>query len=137
MGTEKKTVLVVDDEPDVVEYFRTVLQDNGFEVMTAPDGKEAWKLVESNRPDLVTLDISMPEKSGIGFYRDLRENPELRDIPVVIVTGVDRAFERFISTRKSVPPPEGYLAKPVDARQLVDTVRRLLSCKAAESGTTP
>jgi CheY-like chemotaxis protein len=126
MAENRKLILVVDDEPDTLTFFSTLLEDHGYEVVTAKDGAEALRHVEDRRPDLVTLDITMPEKSGVRFYRDLRESAEWKAIPVVIVTGVSGDFERFISTRKQVPPPEGYLSKPVDREKLLETVRQLL-----------
>ncbi len=78
------------------------------------------------RPDLITLDITMPEMTGVKAYRKLKEDPDLRKIPVVIVTGVTHDFKRFISTRDQVPPPEGYLEKPVKPEELLGEVRRLL-----------
>jgi CheY-like chemotaxis protein len=68
----------------------------------------------------------MPEKSGVGVYRKLREDEGLRDIPVIIITGVSDDFKHFISTRRQVPPPEGYLSKPVEPDQLLEKVRELV-----------
>jgi CheY-like chemotaxis protein len=127
MTDDAKTVLVVDDDPDAREYLTTVLQDDGFCTATAKDGVEAIEMIEQQRPDLVALDITMPEKSGVAVYRKLKEDEELKDIPVVIITGVSEDFKRFISSRRQVPPPEGYISKPVDAGQLIKVVRKLLT----------
>jgi CheY-like chemotaxis protein len=121
-----KKVLVVDDEPDVVTYVTTVLRDNGFETMEASNGEEAMALVRQQRPDLITLDVTMPETTGVKAYRQLKEDPSLRTIPVIILTGVTPLFKQFISSRDQVPPPEGYLEKPVKAEELLQEVRRLL-----------
>jgi CheY-like chemotaxis protein len=126
MAENKKLVLVVDDEPDTLAFFSTLLEDHGYAVAMAKDGAEALRRVQERRPDLVTLDITMPEKSGVRFYRDLRESAEWKGIPIVIITGISGDFERFISTRKQVPPPEGYLSKPVDQEKLLETVRKLI-----------
>jgi len=128
MAEQGKTILIVDDEPDIREYLETVLQDNGYRTITAGDGQEALDVVErEGLPDLVTLDVSMPEKSGIRFYRDMKEDDARRRVPIVIVTGVDQAFERFISSRRSVPPPEGYLSKPIEQDRLLEMIARLVS----------
>lgn len=124
--TDAKTVLVVDDDPDAREYLTTVLQDNGFLATTANDGVEAIAAIEQRVPDLVALDISMPEKSGVAVYRKLKEDERLKGVPVIIVTGISEEFERFISTRRQVPPPEGYISKPVDADLFVRKVRELI-----------
>lgn len=127
-----KKILILDDEADVRTYLATLLQDNGYQAITANDGQEGFEKLKSERPDLVTLDITMPEKSGIRFYRDLRDDPELADIPVVVVTGVtgygrsSDDFKRFLSTRKQVAPPEGFIAKPIDQEVLLSTIRELL-----------
>jgi CheY-like chemotaxis protein len=121
-----KTILVVDDEPDVVTYLCTVLRDHGYEAVEAYNGEEALERAQADRPDLVTLDITMPEMTGVKAYQRLKEDPALRAIPVLIVTGVTHDFKQFISTRTQVPPPEGYLDKPVKPEELLAEVRRLI-----------
>ena len=131
---QRKKILVVDDEPDVVTYLTTLLEDNGYIVISAVDGKEAMEKTLSEAPDLVTLDISMPEKSGVRFYREAKEDATLKHIPIVIVTGVEsrqdggtgKDFERFLSTRKSVPPPDAFIQKPIDEAELLGAVKKLL-----------
>jgi len=129
----KKKILVVDDEPHVVTYLETLLQDNGYATTSASNGKEAMERIAEDRPDLVSLDISMPEESGVRCYRNIKENPELSSIPVVIVTAVTgyggdpEPFKQFISTRKQVPPPEGHLSKPIDKQEFLDTIAKVLS----------
>jgi CheY-like chemotaxis protein len=68
----------------------------------------------------------MPEKSGVAVYRTLKEDARLSQIPVIIITGISQDFKKFISTRRQVPPPEGYISKPVDPEQLLTMVRDLL-----------
>ena len=121
-----KTILVVDDEPDVVTYLSAVLRDAGYDTMEAGNGEAALEQVARRRPDLITLDITMPEMTGVKTYRRLKEDEALRTIPVVIVTGVTHDFQQFISTRAQVTPPEGYLEKPVEPEQLLAEVRRLV-----------
>jgi len=127
MADDAKTVLVVDDDPDAREFLTTVLQDNGFATTTAKDGTEAIAMIEQTMPDLVALDISMPQKSGVAVYRKLKEDDQLKRIPVIIITGISDDFKRFISTRRQVPPPEGYISKPVDHEQFLSMVRELLA----------
>ena len=127
MSESKKTVLIVDDEPDTCTYFSIVLEDNGYHCLTAFDGNEGLEIIEKSPPDLITLDISMPEKSGIRLYRDIRENSEWKQIPVIIITGISEDFRAFISTRDQVPPPEGYISKPIDPEGFLELVRSLTS----------
>ncbi len=126
MPSDKKLVLVIDDEPDTVTFLSTVLEDNGFETRTASDGEAAVRAIEKEPPDLMTLDITMPEKSGVAVYRFVKENDQYKNIPVIIITGVSSDFRRFISTRRKVPAPEGYISKPVDHKELVELVKTLL-----------
>ena len=122
-----QTILIVDDDPDIVTYLSTVLQDEGFDCCSAADGVQGMAAVRSEKPALICLDISMPEKSGVRMYRDLCEDPELSSIPVVIVTGLSLDFEKFISTRKQVPRPAGYFAKPVERIDFIKKVKELLA----------
>ena len=126
MNQNSKTVLIVDDEPDVLEYLTALLEDNGYATVTAEDGEKALNKVREKRPDLITLDVTMPEKSGVRFYRDIKESEEWKSIPVIMVTGVSKDFERFISTRRQVPPPEGYISKPIDREKILELIRKFV-----------
>jgi CheY-like chemotaxis protein len=122
----RKTILVIEDEPDVMDFIQALLQDNGYDVVSAVDGEKGLAAARSHKPDLITLDISMPEKSGVKLYRELKGDPDLGAVPVVMVTGVLSEFKQFISTRKQVPPPEGYVSKPIDKALLLKTVGDLI-----------
>jgi len=106
--------------------YRRGLDDKTAFELEAADGIEALEKVQESRPDLIASDISMPEKSGVAVYRTLKEDDGLKSIPVIIITGVSDDFKKFISTRRQVPPPEGYISKPVDFEQLLDMVNGLL-----------
>jgi CheY-like chemotaxis protein len=123
----KKTILIVDDEPDTLTYFSSLLQDEGYETVLADNGEEALKKLAAVKPDLITLDVSMPETSGVRCYRELRGNDTYKNIPVIMITGVSEDFRGFISSRKQVPPPDGYLPKPVDEKDLIEMVRKLIA----------
>ena len=127
MPDDVKTVLVVEDEPDARDFLTTVLEDNGYAVVVANDGIEAIAKLEESPPDLVTLDITMPEKSGVAVYRRLKEDEELQNIPVIIITGISDDFKQFISSRRQVPPPEGYISKPVDHADFLKMVDELIA----------
>jgi CheY-like chemotaxis protein len=128
----RKKILVVDDEPDVCLYLSRLFQENGYAAACAGDGLEAMPAVERDKPDLITLDLSMPNKSGVRFYREIKSRPDLKDIPVVFVTGVtgpggsSADTERFYSTRSQVPPPDGFIAKPIDPAEVLGVVGKLL-----------
>lgn len=121
---EEKTILVVDDEEDVRDYFADILMDHGFNVVTAADGEEALERVREEKPDFISLDLVMPRKSGIKFLYELRHNKDWTDIPVVIVTAHARDDKgkqdfRDIFENKSFQGPKFYLEKPIDEQAYV------------------
>jgi CheY-like chemotaxis protein len=124
---ETKKILIIDDEEDIRRYLETLFEDNGYTAITAVDGKEGVRRAAEEKPDLITLDVSMPEESGVKALRDIQSNEESKDIPVIIITGVSIDFKRFIETRKQVHPPEGYFEKPVEREDLLKKVAQLLA----------
>ena len=123
----QKTILIIDDEPDVLTYLSTLLEDHGYATILAKDGVEALTKLKASLPDLITLDVSMPEKSGVKLYREIKEDSRWKKIPIIIVTGVSGDFQKFISTRQQVPPPEGYLSKPINQEEILELIRKLTS----------
>lgn len=126
MLKEKKLILIIDDEPDTVTYFSSLLEDNDFRVQSAADGKDGLEKVKAERPDLITLDVSMPERSGVNLYRELKSDVRWKTIPVIIITGISDDFKDFISSRRQIPPPEGYLSKPINPEEFVNLAKKLL-----------
>ncbi len=124
-------ILVVDDEPDVVTFISTVLEDQGATVIQAGDADQALELAAKERPDLITLDLSMPGKNGAFVFETLRKTPELSKIKVCIITGKPE-LRRLIYDRP-VPPPEGYLDKPINEEALLTNVRKILEIAHAEN----
>jgi CheY-like chemotaxis protein len=131
--SETKKILVIDDEMDTVVYLTTLLQDNGYQTVSANDGQEGLDKAKTEKPDLVILDMSMPQKSGMGFYRELKSNPDLASIPVIFVTGVTgfggdkEGIKKFIDGRRNIASPEGYFSKPIDRDEFLKTVGKLLA----------
>jgi CheY-like chemotaxis protein len=117
-------ILVVDDEPDVCIFLSTVLEDNGATVLTAFDGKKGLELARKEKPDLMTLDLSMPGTDGARVYQDMRGDPELADIQVCIVSG--RPELRGLIYDQDIKRPEGYLDKPITEDTLLRNVRMIL-----------
>lgn len=115
-----KKILVVDDEPDVVKYLETFLTKEGYEVLTASDGYEAQKVVEKNRPDLISLDIQMPKETGVKFYRKLKKDDALKEIPIIVVSGLS-------GRHLAVPHPDAIFEKPVDLDRFGKTIKELIS----------
>jgi CheY-like chemotaxis protein len=133
--TEEKIVLVVDDEPDVVFFLKTILEDNGFRVMTAFNGQEAIEKMRGERPDLISLDLVMPGISGIRFFHELRKKKEWSTIPVLFVSGhVDETIDgsKLKETLKdrTLSGPATYLEKPVNAQTYIRTVRSIMGLQS-------
>jgi CheY-like chemotaxis protein len=126
MNAKPKTVLIVDDESGVTAYLSALLQDNGYKTITAGNGKEGFDKAKQEMPDLISLDITMPEESGVRMFRNLQENSETTKIPVIIVTGIASGFKGFIESRRQVRPPEGYFDKPIDNEEYIAKVKELI-----------
>jgi CheY-like chemotaxis protein len=122
----KKKILIVEDDKDQCTWLSTLFEDNGYETITAPDGQAGFQMAKDDHPDLITLDISMPEESGIKMYRNLHEDNSTSNIPVIMITGVSPEFKKFIERRKQVNPPAGYFEKPVEQEALLQKVRELI-----------
>jgi len=122
-----KKILIIDDEPAMITYLSTLLQDHGYEAIASSSADEGLEKARQEGPDLITLDLLMPEKTGIRLYRELKKDPQLKGIPVIMVTAFTAAqhplidFRKFISER-SVPAPEGFIEKPVDPQALLAVI---------------
>jgi len=131
--SEPKKILVIDDEADTVIYMEALLSDNGYQTVSANDGHEGMKKAKSEKPDLIVLDVSMPQQSGIGFYKDLKSDEQVKNIPVIFVTGVtgfggdEKGVEKFLKGRRNIPPPEGFFSKPIDPEAVIKTVGEILA----------
>ena len=118
-----KKILVTDDEPDFVTYISTILEDNGAIVVRAYDGDQAIEAARREKPDLITLDISMPGKSGVEVFDNIRKDKELEAIPVCIITG--KPETRKLIYERPGTPPEGYLDKPITEHDLILNIRKI------------
>ncbi len=120
-----KKILIIDDEPDIIDYLEALLEDNDYEVISASNGEQGLTKANAEIPDLITLDITMPGTSGTEVFRQLRVDEKTQNIPVFIITGV-MDFRQFIYQRE-IQPPEGYMEKPIDANVLLSSIRRILA----------
>lgn len=126
-------VLVVDDEEDVRDYLTMALMDAGFEVETASDGIEAMEMIEKNPPDLISLDLVMPRKSGVKLFRELARKSEWARIPVLVVTGHARDdLGRSDLNELVMSGPGVYLEKPVKPANYIAAVKKLLGVEISE-----
>jgi len=117
----KKTILVVDDEPDVLTFLKKRLEAHNYKVITASDGVEGIKKVSQAKPDIILLDIIMPNKDGFTMLSELRAKEETQDIPVVIISA--RGESRSIFKGQNLGAID-YLIKPYDFKELLKYIKR-------------
>jgi DNA-binding response OmpR family regulator len=119
-----KKILIVDDEPSIVAAVEFLLQRSGYEVHVARDGDEALKLVEATHPDLVLLDVMMPQKSGYEVCKRIRERADWRHIKIIMLSakGRDAEVSRGLSMGADI-----YVTKPFSTRELMDKIKGLLA----------
>ena len=124
-----KTALIIDDEPDVTTYHGTVLSDHGWEVHTANSGMDGIAIAQEKVPDVIMLDVMMPEKGGLSTLIALRKDDRTKTIPVVLVTGIQETltadFGAFLDRFKTYNP-DGYMEKPIDVDKLIETLDKLV-----------
>jgi CheY-like chemotaxis protein len=126
----KRNILIVDDEPDVLTYLKTFLEDQGFRVSCAQDVPCALEKMAEEQPDLICLDIMMPVKSGISLYEHLRREESLQDIPVIIISGMSiELMANFLQEKESTGTSlkrYRFLNKPVDLNQFIEVLHEVL-----------
>ena len=115
----KKQILVVDDEKDIVEFLTQLLEDNGYEVTGASDGAQGMEMVLKSRPDLILLDLQMPQETGTSLYRKLHHKKQYKDIPVIVISGLST---NYLALNKSIP----VLDKPPEEEQVLQAVAKAL-----------
>jgi Fe-S oxidoreductase len=118
-----RKILVADDEPDFVTFISAILEDNGAEVIKAYDGEQALELARIEKPDLITLDISMPGKSGVEVFDDIKKDKALNKIPICIITGKPELRKLIYEHPDS--HPEGYMDKPITEDGLIRNLRKI------------
>jgi CheY-like chemotaxis protein len=139
-----KRILIVDDEPDAISYIGSVLEDNGYDYLSAENGEEGLEMAKKEKPDMILLDLIMPGKSGILMFQELKKDPELGKIPVIVVSGASEALgvdlknfmikqprkgkERVVETtgETEFTEPNAYVEKPVDPNELIKVIKENL-----------
>lgn len=123
-----KTAVIIDDEPDITTYLSTFLGDHGWSVRSANDPNEGIALAQAAPPDVVLLDVMMPERGGLSTLIALRKDERTAAVPVVLVTGIQDTlksdFGDFLDRFKSYHP-DAYLQKPIDETKLLETLASL------------
>ena len=125
----KKYVLIVDDDPDLVETVCMMLEDKGYEVGKAYDGVEGEEAIKQRRPDLLVLDVMMPRKDGYKLCAELKADSATRDIPVILLTAVGEAVPTtsYTHAQGMSTEAEEYIPKPVDSKTFVEAVDSFFS----------
>jgi len=138
---QRKKILIVDDELDMRIFLCNLLGNCGYEPIDAGDKDEGLQKALSEKPALIILDVTMPKETGIQMYRELKEHEDLKNVPVIMVSTIDKKtfsfYQKFHGTprQKGVPDPGAYLEKPLEAEELINLVRTLTEadeCPLAE-----
>jgi CheY-like chemotaxis protein len=113
-----KKIMVIDDDPIIVKYLVTLFTDNGYETCSASDGVQALETVKTASPDLITLDLEMPQEWGSRFYRKLSKDEELKKIPVIVISG--------LAGQHAVKDAVAFIKKPFDPDKLLGIVKKTI-----------
>jgi CheY-like chemotaxis protein len=114
-----KKILIVDDDPNIISYLTELLGDNGYDTCSAGGGREALEVARREKPDLITLDLEMPEEWGPRFYRRLSQDPEIMNTPVIVISGLS-------GNRYAIQKAVASISKPFDRDELLRTVKDAL-----------
>ena len=128
----RKKVIVIDDNVEIRVFVETVLEENGYEPLSAVDGEDGIRRIRQETPDMVILDLLMPKQSGVRLYKTLKADDALKNIPVLVLSGLSRrSFLKNLETltaddSKPIPEPEVYLEKSIDADELAEAVKKII-----------
>ncbi len=136
-----KTILVIDDEPDLRLFMKTVLENAGFDVALAANGKEALERMTEKKPDAISLDLVMPKMSGLKFYKYIQKNKDRSGIPVIVVTAhAEDEFGKGDLQKVKAAKSEGgtilVIEKPIEPLLYINTIRRAIGLEEIESEET-
>lgn len=126
---DKKLILLVDDDPDFVEAVRVIVENGGYDVEVAYDGKEGLEAVAARKPDLIVLDVMMPVMNGHETCAKLKSDKDTEDIPIILLTAVaDRVTTSTYTHRDMLESEaEDYMPKPVEPNELLERIKTWLS----------
>jgi CheY-like chemotaxis protein len=121
-----KRIAVIDDDPDIVQIVKTTLKIKDYEVVTAPDGEDGLRLIQSTSPDLVILDLMMPKVSGLEVCRRLREDPKTRSIPIIVISAIGEKSDKPEEFWRMGLGAEDFISKPFNPQHLLGRVESVL-----------
>jgi len=120
-------IMIVDDEPDVVDLVKLVLKSEGYDVITAYSGREALEKIGKDVPDLILLDIMMPQMDGWEVYQRIRADPQTSKVPVAMLTAKSQSIDKMIGLH--VVQVDDYITKPFGRAELLERVKKILKDK--------
>ena len=123
---KKKTILVVEDEEDVMDYLVTFFLDNDYKVITASDSTKGFQSANDLQPDLISLDLSMPGESGLQLFKKLIESNTTKKIPILVITGFSNEFKKFFDGLKTNISPIGFFEKPIDRKAVLGKIKKTI-----------
>lgn len=123
-----KRVVCIEDEPEMIDLMKLILSRRGFQVMGAMGGREGLEAVQREKPDLVLLDLMMPDMDGWEVYQQMKADPELKSIPVIVVTAKAQSIDKILGLH--IAKVDDYVTKPFGPQELLQSVERVLSAKA-------
>lgn len=124
MTETRKKVVCIEDEPTMIDLVKTILNLKGFEVIGAMGGREGLETVRRVKPDLVLLDLMMPDMDGEQVYRHMKADDDLKDIPVIILTADVQSMTRVVW--QQVAKADGFVTKPFNTQELVQVIHQVL-----------
>src|SRR5688572_5987616 len=122
---DRKKICIIEDEPAMIELVSLILRNRGYEVVGALGGQEGLELIANTRPDLVLLDLMMPDMSGWDVYQQMKADDAMKAIPVVIVTAKAQSIDRVLGLH--IAKVQDYITKPFSPNDLIESVRRVLA----------
>lgn len=131
----KPTVLIADDDPDIVEAMRLVLESAGYEVVSAPNGRQCLRKLRERKPDVLILDVMMSsETEGFHVAYEIRSDPDLRDLPILMLTAIEQKFDFKFSPESDEDylPVEDFVTKPIEPDELLSRLKKLRESKQAQ-----
>lgn len=132
MSDQVKKVVCIEDEVEMIELVKLILGRNKFEVTGAMGGQEGLEQIEQVKPDLVLLDLMMPEMDGWEVYQKMKASDTMRDIPVIVVTAKAQSIDRVLGLH--IARVDDYITKPFGPQELLDSVERVIKTKVNSSG---
>ncbi len=125
-----KLILCIEDEPEMIDLIRLILNRRGFEVIGANGGKEGLESIRKEKPDLVLLDLMMPDMDGWEVYQQMKADEKTRDVPVIVVTAKAQSIDKVLGLH--IAKVDDYIAKPFSPQELLASVDKVLETKKTE-----